>query len=184
MAEWESWNFHVLDPLKFTMPVREVTRIFLHCSAWDGDLKGVALVQEFNRWHLLNGWAGIGYHGVIDKTGTLCSARPFEREGAAQLGKDNMGNHKALAFCTNGNWNFTTASMEAVLTWCKTIDAAYKLANKPVTFHGHCEIDPRPCPIYDYKGLLGLDVLGNLGAMPFVDPADVAARATTAGKHE
>ena len=74
------------------------------------------------------------------------------------------GNTNTIAIMVHGNWRFTPISLDTLVNLCKAIDAAYYLNNKTVTFHGHREIDPRPCPVFDYKRLLGLSDLGNLFA--------------------
>ena len=38
--------------------------------------------MEIHQWHLDNGWAGIGYHFVIRKDGTIERGRPIEAIGA------------------------------------------------------------------------------------------------------
>ena len=49
-----------------------------------------------------------------------------------------------------------------------------------MTFWGHTEIDPRPCPVYDWRALLGLGNGRRLGAVPFADPATLANEAAVA----
>lgn len=179
------WPFTKFDPTTFHIPTRRVTRVFLHCTASDNRaLVGVGLVEEINRWHIQNGWRGVGYHFLIDKEGSVMTARAIEETPAAQLGPDNMGNVATIAFSVHGLWDFTTASLQSAVAMCKSIDAAYKTAGKPVTFHGHKELDPRPCPVFDYKSLLGLDAKGNLFTQPFSLPAIVAEKATVAKKLE
>ena len=85
------------------------------------------------------------------------------------------GNIASIAICTHGMLSFTPESMQATLDLCRAIDAAYRAAGSPVTFHGHKEIDPKPCPVYGYKTLLGLDDKGVLGASTAVPPEVVAA---------
>ena len=170
------WKFRVTAPAEFTVPARWVRRVFLHCTASDlPHLKGVALVEEVNRWHIAQKWAGVGYHFLIDKAGVIVTGRPLELVPAAQLGKDGQGNIASIAICTHGMLSFTPESMQATLDLCRAIDAAYRAAGSPVTFHGHKEIDPKPCPVYGYKTLLGLDDKGVLGASTAVPPEVVAA---------
>lgn len=158
-------EFKIVEPKDFAVPNRTVYRVFIHCSASDHEwLKGVGMVEEIDRWHKANGWAGVGYHYLIDKEGTLVTGRDLERTPAAQLGPQKNGNTNTIAIMAHGNWRFTPISLDTLVNLCKAIDAAYYLNNKTVTFHGHCEIDPKPCPVFDYKRLLGLSDLGNLFA--------------------
>lgn len=158
-------EFRIVEPRDFAVPARVVKKIFIHCSASDQEwLKGIVMVEEIDRWHKANGWAGVGYHYLIDKEGTIVSGRDLEKTPAAQLGPNKNGNTNTIAIMVHGNWRFTPISLDSLVNLCKAIDAAYYLANKPVTFHGHCEIDPKPCPVFDYRRLLGLSDLGNLFA--------------------
>lgn len=156
-------DFRPVSASDFKIPARAVKRVFIHCSASDHEwLKGITMVEEIDRWHKANGWSGVGYQYLIDKEGTIVTGRTLEKQPAAQLGPKGDGNRETLAIMVHGNWRFTPASLDSLVALCKAIDAAYYLANKPVTFHGHCEIDPKPCPVFDYKRLLGLSDLGNL----------------------
>jgi N-acetylmuramoyl-L-alanine amidase len=174
------WDFRTFDPASFRAPARKVTRVFLHCTDSDNaDLKGVGLAEEVNRWHLANGWSGIGYHLVIDKTGQVITGRPLEITPAAQLGPDGQGNVATIAISTHGSKDFTPAGLAATHALMVAIDAAYFAAGAPVTFHGHCEIDPRPCPVYPYRQVHSLDEQGRLksveprrNVVPLAPPAD------------
>ncbi len=168
------WPFVMFDPVTFRCPERKVERVFLHCSAWDGKVVGHQLAETINSWHLANGWSGIGYHFVVDHLGGVCTARSLEEIPAAQLGPNRNGNTGTIAIMTNGLWDFTADALRSTYVLCKAIDEAYKLMNKPVTFHGHKEIDPKPCPVYDYKALLGLDESGHLDATTPASADDVA----------
>jgi peptidoglycan hydrolase-like protein with peptidoglycan-binding domain len=181
------WNFGLFDPVSFRAPARKVTRVFLHCTDSDNDdLKGVGLVEEVNRWHLANGWAGVGYHFLVDKAGQVMTGRPLELTPAAQLGEVplvppdqvHLGNVATIAISTHGSKAWTPAGMEATRRLCNVIDGVYLAAGARVTFHGHCEIDPRPCPVYRYRALLGLDAAGHFDAVEFT-PADMVASLST-----
>lgn len=176
------WSFAVTQPSAFAVPSRAVKRVFLHCTASDnGALQGPGLAGEVDRWHKQNGWQGIGYHFIIDKGGQIMDARPLGLTPAAQLGPAGDGNIATIAICTHGNWNFTAAGLQATYALCKAIDAAYKAAGRPVTFHGHREIDPKPCPVYDYRALLGLDAQGRFEASAAAAADVVAARVAPGG---
>lgn len=177
------WPFLIFDPASFKCPARAVTKVYLHCSAWDGAALGQELAATINSWHIANGWKGIGYHFVVDNEGNICTARSLEETPAAQLGKDQRGNHGTIAIMTNGLWNFREAALQSTFMLCKAIDEAYKAANKPVTFHGHCEIDPKPCPVYDYRSLCGLDAMGNFAANTPASAEDVAEAAREKAKN-
>ena len=48
-----------------------------------------ACAEQINQWHLNNGWAGIGYHYVIRKDGTIEAGRPEWAVGAHAEGDNS-----------------------------------------------------------------------------------------------
>lgn len=138
--------------MPFSKPKRRVSKVFLHCSASEhGD------VEAIRRWHLERGWSDIGYHYVILKDGELEVGRPIEQTPAAQKGH-NTG---SIAICLIGLDKdlFTAPQRSTLLTLCNEIDAAYE---HEVTFHGHCEVAAKACPVFDYRRWLDLDRNGKL----------------------
>lgn len=140
---------------QFRKPARSVSRVFLHCSASDNPSHDSAAVID--GWHRQNGWAGIGYHFFIRKDGTLETGRDLEKIPAAQAG-NNAG---TIAICLHGLevGRFTEAQFDTLRALCQQIDSAYRGA---VTFHGHCEVAAKTCPVFDYRKVLGLDIDGAL----------------------
>ena len=39
-------------------------------------------VEDIHRWHIDNGWSGIGYHFFVRKDGTVYEGRPIDKVGA------------------------------------------------------------------------------------------------------
>ncbi len=141
--------------IDFTPPKRLVTAVFLHCSASDNpDHDDVSVIRQ---WHLANGWSDVGYHFFIKKDGTIQPGRDLERIPAAQA-PHNLG---TIAMCAHGlaKENFTDVQLAAVKGLCDAINRAYE---GRVTFHGHCEVANKACPVFDYRALLGLDAKGNM----------------------
>jgi len=141
--------------MTFKKPGRRVNRVFVHCSASDNPKHDNAATMR--RWHKERGWSDIGYHFFIRKDGTLESGRPVGRVPAAQ-GGNNAG---TIAICCHGleKDKFTEAQFDTLRTLCGEINAAY--AGK-VTFHGHCEVSAKTCPVFDYRKVLGLDSKGRM----------------------
>ena len=48
-----------------------------------------ASAEQINEWHKKNGWAGIGYHFVIRKDGTIERGRPVDTIGAHAYGENS-----------------------------------------------------------------------------------------------
>ncbi|SKB49310.1 N-acetylmuramoyl-L-alanine amidase [Sphingopyxis flava] len=64
--------------------MRKITDIVIHCSATpEGKDFGAASID---RWHKERGWAGIGYHYVVKRDGTIEPGRPLEKAGAHVAG--------------------------------------------------------------------------------------------------
>lgn len=140
---------------RFQKPARPVSRVFLHCSASDNpDHDSAATIDA---WHREKGWAGIGYHFFIRKDGRLEKGRDLEKVPAAQE-NNNVG---TIAICLHGlaKEKFTEAQMRTLRGLCLDIDHAY--AGR-VSFHGHCEVARKACPVFDYRVELGLDRDGHL----------------------
>lgn len=158
-----------MQPEDFTLPARRVSRVFIHCSASDADgmlYRGEDLVRTIRRWHTDprpkgRGWSDIGYHYLIDKRGALLAGRPLERIPAAQAGH-NTG---TIAIMVHGLREFTPESLDTLRQLCVIINDAY---GGNITFHGHCEVSNKSCPVFDYRTLLKLN---NMSQMP-LDPAE------------
>lgn len=140
----------------FEKPGRPVDRVFLHCSASDNpDHDSVHVIR---RWHTAeppegNGWGDVGYHFFIQKNGGIQQGRALEVSPAAQKGH-NTG---TIAICCHGLRDFTEAQKSSVHALCKEINEAY---SGKITFHGHCEVSNKSCPVYPYKKWLRLDQAG------------------------
>lgn len=135
----------------FERPRRRVERVFLHCSASDGDsLAGRKLVETVRAWHLARGFSDVGYHFLIDKHGEVLTGRNLEKSPAAQKGH-NAG---TIAICVHGLSEFPQPVLHACRELCRSINEAWW---GRISFHGHCEVSAKSCPVFDYKGLLGLD---------------------------
>lgn len=149
----------MLVSYKFKKPARKVTRIFVHCSASDNPAHDSAAV--INAWHKERGWAGIGYHFFIRKSGILELGRDLEKIPAAQAGH-NTG---TIAICLHGldRDEFTEAQFATLRGLCGQINAAY---DGNVTFHGHCEVAAKACPVFDYQAVLALDEAGRMPLAP------------------
>jgi len=143
--------------MQFKRPKRKVNKVFIHCSAYaHQDLKGNKLKEAINKWHIERGFNGIGYHGVIDFEGTYLNGRDMERIPAAQKGY-NTG---SLAFCLDGLYKsqFNKSQFITLLYLINQIDKSYKDSN--ITYHGHCEVANKTCPVFKYKTVLGLQENG------------------------
>ena len=145
-----------MGAIQFIKPNRRVDRVFLHCSA--SDVPAHDTVEMLRIWHLARGFNDIGYHFFIHKNGDVSRGRDIEKAPAAQRGH----NLRTIAICLHGlrEEKFTQLQYAALKTLCTDIDKAYL---KQVSFHGHCEVSAKACPVFDYKKILKLDKYGSLG---------------------
>jgi N-acetyl-anhydromuramyl-L-alanine amidase AmpD len=148
-------KFYTVDLQQIKKPTRPVQRVFIHCSASDNPAHDNAETME--DWHLERGFAQIGYHYFIKKDGTIQQGRDLEQVPAAQQGH-NTG---TIAICCHGllKEEFTAEQRIALKALCWTLNARYRMG---LTFHGHCEVSAKSCPVFDYKEWLGLDAGGRM----------------------
>lgn len=137
----------------FTRPKRKVNKVYIHCS--DSDRSSHDNVDTIRGWHKERGWSDIGYHFFINKGGSILEGRDIERIPSAQKGH-NTG---SIAICVSGKSKFTQDQFDSLFTFCKQISKFY---NGKITFHGHCEVSHKKCPVFDYKTVLNLDKTGNI----------------------
>ena len=107
-------------------------------------------------WHKERGWSDVGYHFYITFDGFCQSGRALEKIPAAQQGH-NLG---TIAICLGGldENDFTIEQFNTLKKLCTQIDNEIP----DVTFHGHCEVSNKSCPVFDYKTVLGLDEFGKM----------------------
>ena len=140
--------------MQFTKPERYMNRVFVHCSASDNPDHDD--IEVMRRWHVEeNGWSDVGYHYFIRKSGRVEAGRSLERIPAAQ-GGHNPG---TIAICLHGLKieKFSVRQFKALSRLCMEINETYE---HQLTFHGHCEVSNKSCPVFDYGRVLGLDDSG------------------------
>ncbi len=148
--------------ITFSKPQRDVSTVYLHCSATDNPAHDS--VEVINQWHQQRGFDEIGYHYFISKNGDIHTGRSLEKTPAAQKG-NNTG---SIAICLHGlkKDKFTEQQYEAITQLCTAINAAYR---QKMRFRGHTEVAAKSCPVFDYRTVLGLDKNG------YIDPRNTAA---------
>jgi len=138
----------------FKKPAREVSRVFVHCSASDEPAHDDPKV--IRDWHLARGFHAVGYHYIITKDGHRHRGRSLEKQPAAQKGH----NTETIAICVTGLTRFSVRQIQSLLSLCIEIDDAYAGG---VTFHGHREVNAhKTCPVFEYATILRLDDDGRM----------------------
>ena len=139
----------------FTKPKRHVDRVFLHCSASEMNMSGKEMVDEIRRWHKKRGFSDVGYHFLFDKSGVELPGRSLAKSPAAQK-RHNTG---TIAIMVHGLEKFPPNMLEQCRLLCAEINTVYE---GRISFHGHCEVSAKTCPVFDYRGLLQLDRFGRM----------------------
>ena len=122
--------------------------IVIHCS--DSPQGRVDGAGEIHQWHVEKGWAGIGYHAVIDEEGLVMRGRPvFPETKTFWAGAHVRGhNHESIGICLIGIDDFTLEQMSAL----RSLVFDYKRSWPDAEVVGHCDLDDRKtCPNFDVK---------------------------------
>ena len=140
----------IIDPgLKFVqplMPRAETDAIVLHHADATS-----CTVQDVHRWHLANGWAGIGYHFFADKSGSVFKGRPVEMIGAHIEGH----NGHTVGVCAEGDYakdEMPQAQRQAIVALTKHLLTLYLGAE----VKRHCDLNATLCPgkYYPFDAIL------------------------------
>lgn len=101
--------------------------------------------QTIHRWHLSNGWAGIGYHYIIRKDGTIERGRPLETIGAHCYSQ----NEHTIGICVVGNFELSKPTYEQCKATEQLIGAVcgmYGIIPNEETIVGHKYYNKTLCP--------------------------------------
>ena len=97
--------------------------------------------NDIHRIHLLNGWAGIGYHFFIEKSGTVTRGRPLWSKGAHVSGKNSF----TVGICFEGNFEKETMC-EKQLESGKALIAYLKSIYPEAEIKPHKDYNATACP--------------------------------------
>ena len=115
--------------------------IILHCSATPNGRYHNA--EDIHRWHLENGWDGIGYHYVITTKGELQAGRPEYWMGSHARG-NNTG---SIGICLIGTDEFNIDQWSVLKRLLTKLSSRYIDAK----IIGHNEISSKTCPGFDVQ---------------------------------
>ena len=122
---------------------REQTDVIIlhHIGNTNADVSAATVHQ----WHLANGWAGIGYHYLIRKDGTIERGRPRDTVGAHCYGENwhSVGVNIVGNFETNEP---TAAQIEAAERLVAVLCRLYGLRPSGATIKGHRDFNATACP--------------------------------------
>lgn len=107
--------------------------------------------EEVHEWHLNNGWAGIGYHYVIRKDGTIERGRPEEAVGAHAEGH----NWHTIGIHVSGTFNDHTPTKEQVESLARLVaDICNRYELSIAVTCGHQYLCSTDCPGTNLNNLL------------------------------
>lgn len=153
-----------MSNFSFAPPARAVHSLFFHCSASDRpEHDDVSVMRD---WHVNgNGWADVGYHYFVKKSGEWQAGRPLEKTPAAQGEGHNSG---TIAVCLHGLAKpaFTSEQFRTGYAMVRAICDAYGERGVRIQVRGHCEVFPKECPVFDYRRAFGLDPYGHPTLQP------------------
>ena len=104
-----------------------------------------ASAEQINEWHLSNGWAGIGYHFVVRKNGTIERGRPQWAKGAHAEGD----NSHSIGIHLSGNFSAvkpTTKQIENTALLVANLCEEYDIPIDREHIVGHGELMATDCP--------------------------------------
>ncbi|MFW5752929.1 MAG: N-acetylmuramoyl-L-alanine amidase [Planctomycetota bacterium] len=122
-------------------------RITVHHTAMgddDADLPGLELLRRIEALHRKRGYAGIGYHFIIDGNGAIWEGRPLRWQGAHAKGENNKGN---IGVVLAGNYHQRKPSAHLRRRLCGLINALRQAHGIPASaVHGHRHFRNTECP--------------------------------------
>ena len=140
--------------LNFVMPLQNRLSTDMIIIHHVGNTNADVSAADIHQWHLANGWAGIGYHYVIRKDGTIERGRPQDTIGAHCYGynKTSVGINIVGDFETAYPTNAQLKSAEYLTAYLCQL---YRLnVNNDVIF-GHRDLNSTLCPGKNLYNLLG-----------------------------
>ncbi|HNX29952.1 MAG TPA: N-acetylmuramoyl-L-alanine amidase [Syntrophomonadaceae bacterium] len=117
---------------------RQTNRIIIHHSASED-----VSAQEIHRWHLDQGWSGIGYHFVIRKNGTIERGRPVDKIGA-HAGSE--ANSDSIGICLTGNFVSRAPEIKQIEVLLSLIEYLEDYYKKTLRIMRHSDVYATVCP--------------------------------------
>ena len=115
--------------------------IIIHCSATPNGRPNTA--KDIHKWHLANGWDGIGYNYVVTVDGVLEVGRPEYWIGCHAKGHNSI----SIGICMIGTDEY---SLEQWHTLSELLRKKI-IENPGVKIIGHNEISDKKCPGFDVQ---------------------------------
>jgi len=98
--------------------------------------------ETIHRWHLSNGWAGIGYHFVVRKDGTIEQGRQIDSVGAHCTGH----NGDSIGICFEGDFTEEKMSQTQINAGKELIKYIRHLYGQGIRICKHSDLYATSCP--------------------------------------
>lgn len=121
-----------------TRTLDQITQIVVHHSASIGQK-----AEDYARYHVLRrGWAGIGYHYIIEKDGTIIQGNPLTNI-SYHVGGENT---RSVGICLSGHFSKEQPSAAQLRSLKKLVGYLRRKLPQRLTIHGHREFSKTNCP--------------------------------------
>ncbi len=124
----------------------ETKMIVLHHLGNENGVDTDTPAEEVHRWHKNQGYAGIGYHFVIRKNGTIERGRPIWALGAHAYGENWHSIGILISGTYIGNNQPTNAQIESAAMLIANLCADYAIPTTRANIVGHCDLMTTDCP--------------------------------------
>ncbi len=109
--------------------------------------------EDIHRWHLSNGWSGIGYHYFVRKDGRIYRGRPEDTVGAHAYNSNSI----SVGVCFEGNFEneqMPDAQFAAGAELVADLMARYRLDS--AALRAHREVNATACPgkSFPFEGMI------------------------------
>lgn len=99
--------------------------------------------DTIHKWHLANGWAGIGYHFVVRKNGTIERGRPIDKVGS----HCQNNNSDSIGVCFEGNFEKETMGDTQIQAGQELMSYLYQIYNLDASkVKRHKDLMATSCP--------------------------------------
>lgn len=145
-----SWNARA--PRRNIEMMGQIDKITVHHSGGDDILSGSAAdsaeeIRKIQNYHQNDhGWADIGYHFVIDRSGAIWQGRKLRYQGAHARGSANFGNVGIVVLGNYEHQRLNGAQKESLATLVETLCEHFDVSPSKIYTHREILAGKTDCP--------------------------------------
>lgn len=135
-----------------TRGMGRITRMTVHHTGddpiWSRDLtEAAALIRRIQNYHQEHrGWADIGYHYIVDRSGHVWQGRPLKYQGAHARGSANRGNIGVVVLGNYTRQRLTEAQRETLLILLAKLSSYFSIPPEKIYTHSEILGGSTDCP--------------------------------------